>query len=247
MPPRSLCHLTVCAGLWLVLATAMAGTAHAGSGADEQRRETARTLFNEGLEYSDAGRWHEAADRFRRAYQAKATPEIGYNLAQAYIRLGYLATAAELLRRAAADPEASVAVREAAQLRLAQVAPRLGRLSVHLDPPAGGFAYLDGRLLEPARLGVLLPVDPGPHLVQARWRDGPDLSRRISVAEGTDSQITLAPPVQPPAGKPTSVFRRGWFWMAVAGVAAGTAVVLTIPHLKGNQTPGATTAWHVDP
>jgi hypothetical protein len=248
LPPRSLCHLTVCAGLWLALATAAAGTAHAGPDPDEQRRETARTLFNEGLEYSDAGRWHEAADRFRRAYQAKATSEIGYNLAQAYSRLGYLATAAELLRRAAADPEAPIAVREAAQLRLAQVAPRLGRLTVHLDPQAGGFAYLDGRLLEPARLGVLLPVDPGPHLLQARWRGGPDLSRRISVAEGSDSQVTLAlAPVQPVAGKPTSVFRRGWFWMAVAGVAAGTAVVLTIPHLKGNETPAASSAWHVDP
>jgi hypothetical protein len=231
----------------LALMAAGVGPARAEGASDEQQRVTARALFNEGLEYADAGRWHEAADRFRRAYQAKPTSEIGYNLAQAYIRLGYLATAAELLRRAAVDPEASLAVREAAQARLAQVAPRLGRLAVHLDPSAGGFAYLDGRLLDPVRLGTPMPVDPGPHLLQARWRDGPDLSRRISVPEGTESAVTLAPPVPPPRQKSTSVFRRGWFWLAVAGVAAGTAVVLTIPHL-GGKSPGAdTTAWHVDP
>jgi tetratricopeptide (TPR) repeat protein len=224
----------------------LAGTARADSPADDRRREVARTLFNEGLEYSDAGRWHEAAERFRRAYQAKPTPEIGYNLAQAYVRLGYLATAAELLRRAEVDPDAPPAVREAARARLAQVSPRLGRLAIHLDPPAGGHAYLDGRVLEPARLGVAMPVDPGPHLLQARWKSGAELARRISVAEGTESTVVLAPAGTAPE-KPISLFRRGWFWVAVAGIAAGTAVALTVPHLGNNQMGTATTAWHVDP
>jgi len=248
LPPRSICYLTVCAGLWAALA-ATAGVARAKTdNTDEGRRATARTLFNEGLEYSDAGRWHEAADRFRRAYEAKPTSEIGYNLAQAYVRLGYLATAAELWRRAAEDPDATSAVREAARARLAQVSPRLGRLNVQLDPRAGGFAYLDGRLIEPARLGSWLPVDPGPHLLQARWRDGADLSRRITVPEGAESAVTLAPPPPPPvAEKRSSILRSGWFWVAIAGLAAGTAVALSVPHFRNPQPPPPTAAWHVDP
>jgi tetratricopeptide (TPR) repeat protein len=207
----------------------------------------ARALFNEGLEYSDAGRWHEAADRFRRAYEAKATSEIGYNLAQAYIRLGYLATAAVLLQRAAEDPDASPAVREAARVRLAQVSPRLGRLTVTLDPRAGGYAYLDGRPLEPARLGVELPVDPGPHLLQARWQNGPDLSRRITVPEGAGSAVNLAAPSPAPVARKPSLLRNGWFWVAVAGLAGATAVAVSLPAFRNPQRPAPAAAWHIDP
>jgi len=235
----------VCAGLWLAFAAA--APARADPPRDEARRIAARALFDEGLEYADAGRWHEAADRFRRAYHAKATSEIGYNLAQAYVRLGYLATAAELLRRAADDPEASPAVREAARARLAQIAPRLGRLKVTLDPPAQGYAYLDGRLLEPGRLGVELPVDPGPHLLQARWRDGPDLSRKISIPEGTGSAVTLANPSPPPVAENGSLLHNGWFWLAIAGLAAGAAVAISLPHFRNSRPPPPTAAWHIDP
>lgn len=216
---------------------------------DADRRETARQFFDQGLEYADAGRWHEAADRFRRAYQAKPTAEIAYNLASAHIRLGYLAGAAELLRRAAEDREATPAVREAARRRLAQVEPRLGRLTVRLEPAAGGFAYLDGRLIEPSLLGVTLPVDPGPHLVQARWRNGADLSHRVTVAEGAGSTVHLASPAVTVAAAPASetvpLYRRGWFWVAVVGIAAGTVAALTIPRLGRDEVAGNVGTWQV--
>jgi hypothetical protein len=220
---------------------------------DADRRATARALFDQGLEYADAGRWQEAADRFRRAYEAKATAEIAYNLATAYVRLGYLAAAAGLLRRVVDDDEAPPAVRDAARVRLAQVSPRLGRLTVRLAPAPGAYAYLDGRLLAPSTIGVVLPVDPGPHLVQARWRDGGELSRRVTVAEGAQSTVTLLPPslapvAAAPAAAPTTappLFKRGWFWFAVAGVAAGTAMALTVPHVGGNDVAGNVGTWQV--
>jgi hypothetical protein len=238
-----------------------AGAARAGgteSDEDEvRRREAARALFNEGLEYSDVGRWQEAADRFQRAYDLRASAEIGYNLAQAHVRLGHLALATELLRRAAVDPEASPAARAAARVRLGQVAPRLGRLKVQVAPAPGGpgSAFLDGRELESSMLGVTLPVDPGPHLIQARWHDGRDLSRRVTLAEGAESTVTLGPPA-PAAAVATgsaaasgesrpSIFRRGWFWLAVAGVAAGTAVALSVPHLRGGAPSGNVDTWQV--
>jgi hypothetical protein len=219
-----------------------------GEGDDaEVRQATARTLFNEGLEYSDAGRWQEAADRFGRAYQSKPTAEIAYNLAQAYVRLGHLSSAAEMLRRAASDPEATPAVREASRARLAQVTPRLGRLAVRLDSRQDALVTVDGRMIEAGNLGVAMPVDPGPHLVRARWGDGQDLSRRVTVAEGAESTIILAPPATANTEPSRSVLRRGWFWMAVAGVAAGTAVALAISQGRGAEPSGSVGTWHVDP
>jgi hypothetical protein len=233
------------------LAATLPRAAVADGALDAGQRETARTLFNQGLEYSDAGRWQEAADRFRRAYEVKATAEIAYNLAQAYIRLGYLAGASELFRRAAEDPEASPAAREAARARLAQVSPRLGRLTVRLDLERGAFAYLDGHPLERGMIGVVMPVDPGPHLVQARWRNGTDVSRRVTLAEGSESTVTLTPPgalvTAPRSQASVGLLRRGWFWFAVAGVAAGTAVALSIPRLRGHDVGGNVGTWHIDP
>jgi hypothetical protein len=215
---------------------------------DGDGREAARSLFNQGLEYSDAGRWQEAADRFSRAYSLKPTASIAYNLAQAYIRLGYLAGASQLLRRAVDDPEATPEVRDAARTRLRQVAPRLGRLTVQLPPEPGAFAYLDGRSLERSRLGVPMEVDPGPHLVQGRFGQVAT-SRRISLAEGGESIVTLTPPLAPPTvTRATSpgLLRRGWFWVAVASVAAGTAVALSISHGGGNDVAGNVGTWHIE-
>jgi len=242
----SISHLTVCAGLLAALITAVPARARGEAGPEGARQATARTLFAEGLEYSDAGRWQEAADRFGRAYQMKPTAEIAYNLAQAYVRLGHLRDATDLLRRAATDPDAPPRVREAARARLAQVTPRLGRLAVRLDLRQDALVTVDGRPLEAGNLGVLMAVDPGPHLVQARWGDGQDVSRRVTVAEGAESTVILAPPVSAPAEPPRSLLKRGWFWMAVAGVAAGTAVALSIT--KGGGDPsGSVGTWHVDP
>jgi hypothetical protein len=244
--PRTISPLTVCAGLLAALYAMTPALARGEAEQESARQSTARRLFDEGLEYSDAGRWQEAADRFTRAYRTKATAEIAYNLAQAQIRLGHLSAAAEMLRRAAADPEAAPQVREAAGARLSQVTPRLGRLAVRLETRQDAMVILDGRTLEPGTLGVPVAVDPGPHLVQARWGDGQDLSRRVTVAEGAESTVVLAPPVPGPVEAPHSLLRRGWFWMAVAGVAAGTVVALSIS--QGRSDPnGSVGTWRIVP
>jgi hypothetical protein len=236
----------VCAGLLAALLTGSPDRARADDDTGAARQATARTLFEEGLEYSDAGRWQEAADRFSRAYQAKPTAEIAYNLAQAHVRLGHLSAAAEMLRRAVADPDAAPRVREAARARLAQVTPRLGRLAVRLEDRQDALVTVDGKTIEAGNLGVAMAVDPGPHLVRARWGDGQDLSRRVTVAEGAESTVILAPPAPPvSAERPRSLLKRGWFWMAVAGVAAGTAVALSISQTRGEPS-GSVGTWHID-
>jgi hypothetical protein len=236
----------VCAGLLAAVIAMTPALARGEAEPESARQTTARRLFDEGLEYSDAGRWQEAAERFGRAYQMKPTAEISYNLAQVQVRLGHLSAAAELLRRASADPDAPPEVREASRARLAQVTPRLGRLAVRLETRQDALVTLDGRTLEPGTLGLPLAVDPGPHLVRARWGDGQDLSRRVTVAEGSESTVILAPPAPATAEAPRSLLKRGWFWMAVAGVAAGTVVALSISQGRGDPS-GSVGTWHIDP
>src|SRR3954467_4480916 len=84
---RSLFQITVCAGLMVAIGVAVPVSARGDADDTDVSQAPARPLFNEGLEYPDAGRWQEAADRFGRAYQSKPTAEIAYNLAQAYVRL----------------------------------------------------------------------------------------------------------------------------------------------------------------
>jgi hypothetical protein len=201
---------------------------------EAERRAAARTLFGEGLAHADAGRWSEAAERFERAYAVRPSHEIGYNLSTALIHLGRLVGASELLRRAADDTAAPPAVRNAARARLAQVTPRLARLTVQLRGAPEGYAYLDGRPLARAMLGVALPVDPGRHLVQARDPNGASLSRPIALEEGGESSVTLDVSGVLPGGEArprglAGLSRRPWFWAAIAGVAGAA---LAIPLLS---------------
>jgi hypothetical protein len=84
-------------------------------------------------------------------------------------------------------------VRDAAQVRLAQVEPRLARLTV--QAPDGAEVILDGRPLEAALLGVAIPVDPGLHTINARHADETFFVREVILDEaGADEIAIVAPP-----------------------------------------------------
>ena len=55
--------------------------------------DQARTLYEEGDSAYRAGRYEEAIDRFSKAYELSKRPELQFNLANAYERLGQLAAA----------------------------------------------------------------------------------------------------------------------------------------------------------
>jgi hypothetical protein len=238
--------------LLVVMAIATPAARAQEDGPAAERKAAALRLFSDGLADVDAQRWAPAADRFGRAYALRPTPEIAYNLASADAHLGRLTEASRLLGRVADDPQARTGVREAARARLAELGPRLPRLSVAAPPAQAEHLWLDGAPLgSPA--GSAIPLDPGSHLVELRLPDGETLSRTVVLAEGERHALTFAappipaavvspPPVRPPPAP--SILRRGWFWGVVGGVAAASlATALLVSRTGPAEVRGNVDTW----
>lgn len=238
-------------------------------GGDLEKQAAARAFFSEGLTHLEAERFEEAADRFERALALRPSPEIAYNLSSALIRLGRLLRASELLRQVVADGRASDKVREASRIRLDEVLPRLGQLTIHISGPSDRVTVrLDGEPVDPALLGVAFPVDPGRHEIVAVRGEGEPTERVVTVGEGGGVETTLtlaaptpsvprAPPAhaagtltqEPSPGAPPErqIGRsRWWLWTAIGILAAGAAATAAVAfQADPDVQPGRNGTIHV--
>ncbi|MCZ7678598.1 MAG: hypothetical protein M5U28_07435 [Sandaracinaceae bacterium] len=152
---------------------------------DVERTALARSLFRQGVELSDAGRWPEAAEHFRRSLSLRGSPIVEFNLATALTHTGRLVEATELFRRASRDAEAPERLRQAARQQIDALAPRLGRLTVEVEGPLGSVELrMDGDVLPPEGVGVAAPADPGHHVLVALRGEGRGRARRGRRARG---------------------------------------------------------------
>lgn len=164
----------------------------------EEETAAARALFAEGLELAQREEWALAADRFERTLALQDSPTVAYNLAVAWTHTGRLVAAAEHLRRVVRDETTPAGVRNLAQQRLAELEPRIARLTLEVEGSIAGIALrLDGTPVSSARIGVALPADPGRHAVEA-LRGGDVVARAESeIAEGTSATLRLVVPAAP--------------------------------------------------
>lgn len=97
---------------------------------DPEAQETAmaRALFLDGVEHARSGRFHRAADFFRRAQAMRPTPAVAYNLASALIRIGRLVEGSEVLHWVIRHPGTTSEMLAAAEVTIAQIRPRLARV-----------------------------------------------------------------------------------------------------------------------
>lgn len=260
------------AGAMIAIVALLAGAsrAHAQDGPEddaEGREHTAlaRELFGQGVEQSDAGRWEEAADLFRRSLALRESAVVSFNLGTALVHTGALVEASELFRRAARDPEAPARLQEAAARELGAVQPRIGRLTISVEGSLSGVELrLDERVVPTASLDVAAPVDPGDHVLVARRGDDEVARAEVSVAEGSAATVSLSVPaaiVDPLAAARTVVGNPsppepivqnddtglvvGLVVGALALVGAAVAVILVLvlgqgpsESIPGNLTPG---------
>jgi tetratricopeptide (TPR) repeat protein len=115
----------------------------AAQAAEDAALEEARKVFREGNAHYAAGRYDLAAERFLRAYQLSARPELLFNLANTYERKGQYEKAAEYLRLYLASDKVHdlVSVRERLKrLELAIVRQREEERESAAEPAAGGGA-----------------------------------------------------------------------------------------------------------
>jgi hypothetical protein len=251
--------------LWASLVLApTANVAAQGEDADAAHAASARSLFSEGVELADQSRWAEAADRFRRALALRDSPVIAYNLASALKELGKLVEASEMLRRISSGQEVDAELRKSATSALAEVTPRIGRITVHAEGRQDGdLITIDDQALFDAQLDVAVPIDPGAHLLVARRGQETLESRELMVNPGEPLELTLqlarAPAphevavAAPPAPLPSTateqppkkpVTEQWWFWTGVGTAVVGVVVVAALVAAGGGsskQTPAAGT------
>jgi hypothetical protein len=148
-----------------VVATSVAGHAQDAAPSAEQLAE-ARSLFERGLAASDAERWGEAVELFRRAREIVERPSIVFNLGQALVRLGRSSEARAAPDRfvAITDPRADQADIAVAQRLLAELAAAQGTLELSVEP-AEAVVELDGAPLKGSGAERTITLDPGRHRI----------------------------------------------------------------------------------
>jgi hypothetical protein len=168
----------------------------------------ARRLFDEGRAAEDAARWHEAADKFRRATAIKDTPGMRFHLARCEEEQGSFVEALVEYDRArelidggmrAADVEKLLAdARE-------RVRAKVALLTLRLPTDVRNVSVeLDGKALSGGVLGVPMPINPGQHRLSAVAVGRTPFAQELTLGTGEVRELpiellvaTTVPPAQP--------------------------------------------------
>ncbi len=166
--------------------------------ADETSSVTAATvLFDEAVALLDAGRPAEACPKLARSHALAPSGGTLLALGDCYVQIGKTASAWLAFREAAARAAgAGKSDAEAFALqRASQLVGSLRRLTVRVSPEAKRTPDLevrrDGVVLKDAELGVAVPVDPGPHEIEAEAPTAEKWSRVVSLDNGESIEVTI--------------------------------------------------------
>lgn len=190
-PPRSHGRL-VLAAAGLAFAVALTGSARA----DDPDPAPALALFQEGKALADAGKYVEACAKLQASYRLVKKLGTLLNLADCNEKTGHTATAWAQFTEARAIAERSaqadrVAFADAHAIALA---PKLSRLTLAAASPIapGLIVKRDGVTLGDGALGTEIPVDPGPHTIEASAPGKREWSSTVTVGAAADhKQITV--------------------------------------------------------
>lgn len=182
---------------WITLAFACAVLSPALARAQGSDKVAAEALFAEGRRLMSEGRLEEACPKFEASQ--KMDPGVGtlLNLAECYEQSGRTASAwaqfreAISLARATGSSEREQLARE----RAAALEKRLSRLTISVKGgvAAGLEVRRNGVVLDPAELGIAIPVDPGKHTVTAVAEGREEFSTTVEVT-GDNAQAAVEIP-----------------------------------------------------
>ncbi len=169
---------------------------------DGPELQKARQLFRQGLSLEAAGNWSGALQKFEEVARVKLTPQVRYHMGRCKEHLGRLNEALGEYRIAEFEATEQGA-KELGEISAAreQLEARVPKLVISRGAGVEtASVILDGVEIGEARVGKEVSVDPGPHVVGAKFRDGRQFQMDVSVAEGETKSIELVPPANLSAG-----------------------------------------------
>lgn len=188
-----LCGALLSAGFFSAPSFAVSDTERAG----------ARAAANQGADAFDQGKWAEAVELFNHAEALVHSPIHLSYIARAQLKLGHWVEAYELFNRIKREPvEAPVstpvanAVADAnRQLSMLDAQMPYVTLVVKGSDTQGVTVSMDGVPVSSALIGVLHPVNPGPHkfLASSATQASPELTVDVKPATRETIELVLAP------------------------------------------------------
>jgi tetratricopeptide (TPR) repeat protein len=148
--------------------------------------DKARAQFQQGLALETAGDWAGALSIFQQVAAVKLTPQVRFHVGLCEEHLGRLAAALGDYELAAHEAEeAKVAeVSQQVSARRDELRARIPKLTIVRGAGAEYASIsLDGVSLGSTSIGVELPVDPGPHGVEARASGFKPFTTTVDMAE----------------------------------------------------------------
>lgn len=227
----------------------------------ESPEKQAIQLAYQAKEQFEAGHFREALDLFLQAKEKTDAPTLALYIARCHKALGQWVVAAKYYAESANSPPApdniawSTAQKNATAelLELEAKLPRLTLEAPHMRGPEKPQVRVDDQ--EPGWPVRSFPIDPGQHIIVARYSDQ-EFSQQFLVTAAEHKTVELplsdralrpeAPPPRnalkedPPHGE--SAKPSPWFWSSAALVGLG-ATAGSITGLLAFQTAGEVTQW----
>jgi hypothetical protein len=249
----------VAAALSFLVVFASTGGAMAQSASDQV---TAEALFKQARDLMAAGKVGEACPKFAESQRLDPSAGTLLNLATCYERNGQLASAWVTFKEGATAAQRANEPDRAklARHKVEELEPHLSTLTI-VVPPATDRPDLvvkrDGESLGRAVWGIPIPVDPGPHAVEAS-APGFKTWQSKAVVEGIEAKASIdvpaleaetpapppprpsPPPPPPPTGNTQRALGLVGAGVGVAGVAAGSVFGLVAKSRVNDAGPHCT-------
>lgn len=206
-------------------------------------------LYREARELVNAGRWDEACPKFEQAMAKQPTASILINIGDCHAHQGKLAKAMEdydiarELNRDTQEEARRVALTSEIEMRAKKLAPRIPALRVLVENPITDMIVrLDGEALDPDKIGIDIPTDPGAHVVTVEAAGYEAPPSHVTLKEGARERVTMRLLPRPFAVQHRASIVLGATAIALAGAGAGLAGWTTTTHASlseaCNPNPG---------